>query len=61
MVAKDILHDVVKTALINDGWVITHDPFKIVFGQRTVYADLAAERVLLAEKANEVIVVEIIH
>lgn len=59
MPAKDILHDVVKDALINDGWVITHDPFVIPFGKRNVYADLAAEQTLVAERANQKIVVEI--
>ncbi len=27
MPAKDIIHDIVKTALTKDGWIITHDPF----------------------------------
>ena len=26
MSAKDRFHQVVKTALIKDGWIITHDP-----------------------------------
>ncbi len=25
--AKDIIHDMVKNALIKDGWMITADPF----------------------------------
>jgi len=27
--AKDLIHEAVKNALINDGWDVTHDPFKI--------------------------------
>ncbi|MGB7441674.1 MAG: element excision factor XisH family protein [Coleofasciculaceae cyanobacterium] len=27
--AKDLFHQQVKTALIKDGWTITHDPFII--------------------------------
>lgn len=59
MAAKDFLHDFVKTALVKDGWIITHDPFTIAYGQRKVYADLAAEQVFLAEKGTTRIVVEI--
>ncbi|NEO17540.1 element excision factor XisH family protein, partial [Moorena sp. SIO3E8] len=29
MSAKDQFHDLVKDALINDGWIITHDPYRI--------------------------------
>jgi len=60
MAAKDIFHDVVKQALLNDGWQITHDPFKIMLGRRRGFIDLGAERVLLAaEKNEEKIAVEI--
>jgi hypothetical protein len=58
--AKDIYHEIVKTALINEGWVITHDPFKILLGKRRGYIDLGAEReIIAAEKENEKIAVEI--
>lgn len=29
MPAYDVFHDAVKTALIKDNWIITHDPFSI--------------------------------
>ena len=29
--AKDIIHDAVKNALIKDGWVITHDPYPLEY------------------------------
>lgn len=59
MSAKDKIHDNVKQALINDGWDITHDPFTIVYGGDTVFADLAAERPFTAERDGEKIIVEI--
>jgi len=57
--AHDIIRDPVKNALIKDGWTITHDPFTIKYGNNRVYADLAAERILAAERQGEKIVVEI--
>lgn len=57
--AKDIIHDAVKNALIKDGWKITHEPFIITFEGEPVYADLGAERTIAAERNGEKIVVEI--
>ena len=58
--AKDKYHEQVKTALINEGWIITHDPYKIFLGKRRGYIDLGAERkVIAAERENEKIAVEI--
>jgi predicted RNA binding protein YcfA (HicA-like mRNA interferase family) len=59
MPARDFLHNIVKNALIKDGWTITHDPFTIVFGTRRVYADLGAERLIAAQRNKDKIVVEI--
>ncbi len=45
--AKDIYHGIVKEVLINDGWIITHDPYIIRLGGRdSVEADLGAEKML---------------
>jgi hypothetical protein len=41
--ARDLLHEAVKHALIKDGWTITHDPLLLSFGTTNVYVDLAAE------------------
>ena len=38
MPAKDIYHDTVKTALIKDGWTITHDPLTIRLARKRLYA-----------------------
>ncbi len=59
MPAKDTFHDVVKNALIKDGWTITHDPYTLSFGSTRVYADLGAERPIAAERAGQKIAVEI--
>lgn len=59
MSAKDKIHETVKQALINDGWIITHDPFTIAYGDDTVFADLAAERPFTAERDGEKIIVEV--
>ena len=59
MSAKDIYHETVRHALIKDGWTITHDPFRLKFGKKTLYADLGAERLIAAEKACNKIIVEI--
>jgi hypothetical protein len=57
--AKDIIHDVVKTALIKDGWTVTADPYIITYGDDNLYVDLAAERSIAAEREGRKIAVEI--
>ena len=52
MPALDIYHDQVKNALIKDGWTITDDPLTIRFGRKVLYVDLAAQRLLAAERAE---------
>lgn len=57
--AKDIIHDVVKHALVKDGWTITADPYVIAFGDDKLFVDLAAEQTIAAERNNTKIAVEI--
>jgi XisH protein len=60
MAAKDVFHDLVKTALQKDGWTITADPLHIrLSGVIDMYVDLGAEKVIAAEKAGRKIAVEI--
>ena len=59
MPANDTIYPAVKNALIRDGWTITHDPFTAIFGGVRVHADLAAEKLLAAERGTERIAVEI--
>lgn len=60
MPAKDILHDNVKTALQRDGWIITHDPLSLTTEDGIDIAiDLAAERLIAAERSGEKIAIEV--
>jgi hypothetical protein len=59
MPAKDKFHELVKTALENQGWTITDDPYHIDLGFVDFYIDLGAEQLLAATKDNEKIAVEI--
>jgi hypothetical protein len=57
--AKDLFHDVVKEALLVEGWQITHDPLPIDYGDVQMQIDLGAERLLAAERDAEKIAVEV--
>ncbi|MGH7966823.1 MAG: XisH family protein [Candidatus Binatia bacterium] len=59
MPAKDIYHDTVRNALLKDGWHITHDPLVLKWGDKDLFIDLGAERLLAAEKNQQKIAVEI--
>jgi hypothetical protein len=59
MPALDRYHEAVRNALIKDGWTITADPLTLRFGRDRVHIDLAAERLIVAEKDMERIAVEI--
>lgn len=57
--AKDIFHSTVRLALEKDGWVITDDPLHLKVGGTEMYIDLAAERLIAAQKDGQKIAVEI--
>ncbi|BAZ30831.1 fdxN element excision controlling factor protein [Cylindrospermum sp. NIES-4074] len=59
MSAKDVFHQVVKTALQKDGWQITHDPLTISVGGVNLSIDLAAEKLIGAEREGQKIAVEV--
>lgn len=60
MSAKDLFHNVVKTALQKDNWQITHDPLHLkVEGNIDMYVDLGADKIIAAEKDLQKIAVEI--
>lgn len=60
MSAKDIFHDTVRLALEKDGWKITHDPlFFKPSPQVKIFIDLAAEKLIAAEKGKSRIAVEV--
>jgi XisH protein len=48
--AKDLYHQVVRTALENDGWRVTHDPYFLEAKPHKLKIDLGAERLIAAER-----------
>lgn len=52
-------HNIVKDALIKDGWQITHDPFPVDYGDVQMQIDLGAERLIAATREQEKIAVEV--
>lgn len=57
--ARDLFHEIVKTALVKDGWKITDDPLFVKTGGVEFYIDLGAEKLIAAERNGEKIAVEI--
>ena len=57
--AKDIYHNIVRTALEKDGWKITDDPLTLKVGGRSAFIDLGAEKLFAAEKEDRRIAVEV--
>jgi hypothetical protein len=58
-VAKDYFHSLVKAALIQEGWDVTHDPLEIKVGGVDMEIDLGAERIIAAERQGQKIAVEV--
>ena len=60
MSAKDIVHNIVRDALEKDGWIITHDPFFLRVSETIgMFVDLAADKLILAEKQTLKIAIEV--
>jgi hypothetical protein len=59
MPAHDAFHDAVKNGLIKEGWTITHDPYPLEYGGKDLYVDLGAEKMIAAERGNQLIAAEI--
>jgi hypothetical protein len=59
MARKDLYHDIVKVALVKEGWVILKEHLDISVGRIGLFADLEAEAVYVAERKGEKIAVEI--
>lgn len=57
--ARDLFHDLVKAALETEGWSITDDPYEVRLDRSKFQIDLAAERMIAAEKDRTKIAVEI--
>ena len=59
MPARDSSHEAVKQAVINDGWVITDDPYVISYGDRFLFIDLGASRFIGICRGDQHIAIEI--
>lgn len=59
MPRKDAYHDIVRKALLSEGWTITHDPYPLKFGEEDLFVDIGAEMPLAAEKEGRKIAVEV--
>jgi len=60
MSARDVFHESVKSALMKDSWVITHDPLRLKFSEDDLLRiDLGAEQLLAAERGVQKIAVEV--
>jgi hypothetical protein len=59
MSAKDLFHDAVRRGLEKDQWHISNDPLELRWEEVRVKIDLAAERLITAERGEERIAVEI--
>lgn len=58
--ARDIFHNLVKEALEQDNWLITHDPYALLSRKEGgLSTDLGAEKVIVAERDKEKIAVEV--
>jgi XisH protein len=58
--ARDLIHEAVKSALKKDGWIVTDDPLYLVFEEDDyISIDLGAENKIMAEKDAVKIAVEI--
>ena len=59
MSARDLFHESVKIGLQKQQWLITADPLSFRFGKVRFQVDLAADRLIAAQRENEKIAVEI--
>ena len=59
MPRKDSIHTPVKNALIKDGWTVTDDPFRIVYEDTDVYADLRVVKTENGTTIQRALVIEI--
>jgi hypothetical protein len=58
--ARDIFHNIVKQALIEEGWLVTDDPLTLLTrAEGGISTDLGAEKIIVAEKGLTRIAVEV--
>jgi len=59
MPRRDAIHAQVRAALINDGWQIIADPYRIVYKDATLEADMKADKLLVATRDKQSIIIEV--
>jgi hypothetical protein len=59
MSRKDRFHQAVRNALVKDGWTITHDFLPLKIGTLSLEVDIGAEKLVVAERENSKIAVEV--
>jgi CRISPR/Cas system-associated exonuclease Cas4 (RecB family) len=59
MSMRDLFHDAVRRGLEKDQWRISSDPLELEWEEVKVKIDLAAERLIAAERGEEKIAVEV--
>jgi len=59
MSARDLFHQIVKTALQKENWQITHDPYGLPTDSFDLAIDLGAEKIIAAQQGETKIAVEI--
>jgi hypothetical protein len=59
MARRDVIHGAVRKALTNDGWRITADPYRIIYKDTTLEADMRADKLLVATRDHRRIVIEV--
>jgi hypothetical protein len=59
MSARDLFHESVRRGLAKDGWTIVADPLELEWEGVTVKIDIAADRLISADKGDEKIAIEI--
>ena len=59
MPAIDLFNNAAKQALIKDGLTITLDPLHLRWGRIDMYVDLGAKKLIIAERSEQKIAVEV--
>lgn len=59
MPRRDAIHGQIRAALINDGWQIVADPYRIVYKDTTLEADMKADKLLAATRDKRSIIIEV--
>jgi XisH protein len=58
--ARDVFHELVKEALIREGWTITDDPLTLLpKDEGGIQTDIGAEKIIAAKKGLTQIAVEV--